>query len=199
MYVVCFRKGPKFRRRWQKKRIGIVETSQKLFLMDEIKERRKITLVLYHKLFHLRCRHCCWRCLDDVVWYPGSTLLARCAVQSFSTLERLHVEICDVALAVGQLHPDLELLVEHHIIFPKAAWPVIDAQHTLFHLHLVGGATPGNGVVFPLLSARAADRNTAFGKSQAGPRGSRWLGHLVGRGDSTTPGVLRSADTPGMC
>ena len=102
-------------------------------------------------------------------------------MQRLRALHRLHIEIGNIALAVWQLHTDLELGIEHHVIFPKAASPIVHAQNALLHLHLVGRAPPGYRVVFALLAPGTCDSDAAFGEGETRSRtlGGR-LGDLVG-------------------
>jgi len=92
-------------------------------------------------------------------------------MQRIRPIQRLHIQIRNIALAVRQLHPDLEVLVEHHVVFPQPARAVVHAQHALLHLHFVRCAAPGHGVVFALLAPGACDGNAAFAEGQAGARG----------------------------
>jgi hypothetical protein len=89
-------------------------------------------------------------------------------MQRIRTLQRLHIQIGDIALPIRQLHAHLELLVEHEVVLPEAARAVVHAQHALLHLHLVGRAAPGHGVVFALLAAGPRDGDAAFAEGEAG-------------------------------
>ena len=150
---------------------------------------------LYHKLFHLGGRRH-GRRIDDVVGHPHATLLRRRVVQSLGPLHRLYIQVRNIALAIRQLHSDLEVLIKHHVVLPQAPLPVVNAQNALLHLHLVGRTTPAHGVVLALLAARPGDCHAALGKGQPGPRTPRTRG-LRHFGGVATPGVRN--DTPGMC
>jgi len=91
-------------------------------------------------------------------------------MQGICAVEGLHVQICDVRLAVRQLHAHFKLLIEHHVVFPQPSLAVVYAQDALLHLHLVGCATPGYGVVLALLASRAGDGYASFGEGKARAR-----------------------------
>jgi len=90
---------------------------------------------------------------DDVVRNPRSPLLCCGSEDGIGALHDLHVKVGNVALAIRQRHAYFELGVEHHVIFPKTALSVVDAEDAFPHLHLVGRAAPADGVVFALLAA----------------------------------------------
>ena len=161
--------------------------------MQTSKSNRKSHEVFLH-VWHLNGTH-------NVIRNPRSLLLRSRVKQRLGALQRLDIEIRNVALAIGQLHANFELLVEHHIVLPQTAGAVVHAQDALLHLHLVCRAAPGHGVVLALLAPGARDCHAAFGKGQAGPRSLLGLRYLVvgSVGEVATPDVLRCADTSGMC
>jgi len=129
--------------------------------------------------------------LRNVVRHPRSALIFSGAVECLCSLERLDVEICDVVPAVGQLHADLELLVQHHVVLQQSARSIVNAQDPFLHLHFVGRTTPADWIVLPLLAPARCERNTALRKGQAGATSLRdfvWI---------ATPGLRTS--TPGVC
>lgn len=107
---------------------------------------------------------------DDVVRYPRAPLLSSGTMERVGTVERLHIQVGDIGLAIRQLHAYLELLVQHHVVFPQSALSIVYTQDTLLHLHLVGSAAPRDGVVFALLASGAGDGHTAFRKGEASTR-----------------------------
>jgi hypothetical protein len=133
---------------------------------------------------------------SHVVRDPGALLLLRCVVKRLCTIHCLYVEVCDVVFAIGQLHADLELGVEHHVVLPQPPWAVVDTHDTLLHLHLLCGAAPCKRIILALLAARRCDCDTTLGEGET----RSWAAHRFCdfRG-STTPDVLRCADTSGMC
>lgn len=145
-----------------------------------------------------------------IVRIPGPPLLFSRPMNTVRSLHGLNIQIRDVRLAItaGQSHANLKLAVEHHIILAKPALAIVDAKHALLHLHFLSVASPGCGVVLPLLAAigsGAVDLNTALGECEtwtamAGNFGdSSGSCSVGGRSVVTTPGLQRSADTPGMC
>lgn len=131
-----------------------------------------------------------------VVGDPGALLLLCCVVKGLCAIHCLYVEVCDVVFAVRQLHTDLELGVEHHVVLPHPPWAVVDTHDTLLHLHLLRGAAPCKRIVLALLAARRCDCDPTLGEGEARSRAAHSFCDFRG---SATPDVLRCADTSGMC
>lgn len=136
------------------------------------------------------------RSIHDVVGYPRATLLGCCVMESCYSLHRLDIQVRNVGFAFGQLQPDLEFLVEHHVVLPQPVLAVVHTYDALLHLHLVRCASPRNRIVLPLLATGICNRHAALGEGQPSPRSSPTRG-LRNFGGVTTPGVR--CDTPGMC
>lgn len=102
--------------------------------------------------------------------HPRTTLLLSGTQHTLSTPQRLDVQIgdlgitvCAVAGATGESHTDLELIIEHHLVFPQTALTIKDTHNTLLGLHAAAGASPGLGVVAAVIAATSWDTAGGLG------------------------------------
>lgn len=95
---------------------------------------------------------------------PRPALLSSRSKNAFSALQRLHVQISNVGVAVraitgttGEFETDFEVVVEHHFVLPETARAVEDAQDALLGLHAAAGTAPGMGVEVAVVAATGDD------------------------------------------
>jgi hypothetical protein len=105
---------------------------------------------------------------NNIIRHPRPLLLFSRFMQRLRPLTRLHIQIGNIALPISQLDSNFKLLVQHHIVFPQSSLAIIHTQDALLHLHLVGRAAPGYGIVLALLAPGAGDCDTAFGEGETG-------------------------------
>jgi hypothetical protein len=150
---------------------------------------------------HQTLRH---QALELIIVLPGPLLLWRGIMNAFCPSQRLDIEIGDPGTIdtdlVVEWNADFMFVVEHHIVLPQAPLAVVDAQHSLLHLHLFWSGTPGERVVLSPLRTLARERSR---KGNAVLRMSQTfllrLADCTTAGDMvTTPDVL-TGDTSGMC
>lgn len=119
--------------------------------------------------------------------HPGATLGIRRIEDTLRALHGLDIEIGDIGIAVGtitratgKLKTNLEVIVQHHLVFPQATLTVKDAEDPLLCLHAAIRAAPGLRVVAAVIAA------TGDGAGLGGIFGDR-----VGGADDGAGGVGR--------
>lgn len=102
--------------------------------------------------------------------HPRATLLLGGTQHTLSALQRLNIQIGNVGITVGAIarttgesETDLELVIEHHLVFPQTALAIKDTQHALLGLHAAAGAPPGLGVVAAVIAATGWDSAGGLG------------------------------------